>query len=183
MTSSLRSGACWGLSITWLRDCFAADPSAAGVGLTQGTNAHEALIAHDDRANQFVSGASDDNNISNGVFMISKGKFDASRDTLADGAPSASAGIALSKAMSITSAMSSIDGDYHGMIVIAMAQGRHAMAVARCQGRWALFDPNAGTWVYTGNGGAPVQFSSLLKDVFESYRVSAVSLFKLTNMY
>ena len=185
MTSSLKSGACWGLTVAWLRDCFSIDPGAAGVAMTEGSaKAHEAVIAHDARGNQFLSGTSDDNNIMNGVVMMSSGQFDAARDGLVDGAVSAGAGIAMSKAMAITAAMSSADGDYHGMIIFTCSWGRHAMAVAKCNNTWALFDPNHGTWTYASDsGGAPVPFGKLLKDNLESYRVTEVNLFKIAKLF
>ncbi|CAD6552065.1 hypothetical protein LMG28727_05333 [Paraburkholderia kirstenboschensis] len=184
MTSSLRAGACWGLTVKWLRDCYSGGPSVAGLGITHGTTAHEALIDHANRANQFLSGSSDDSNLSNGIVMLSLGRLDGVRDTNADANIGAGAGmLSLRKAMSITAALTSVDGNYFGMIVFACPIGRHAMAVTKCRNVWALFDPNYGTWTYAGDAsGAPPKFPALLKDNFDSYKVTEVKLLKITRL-
>jgi YopT-type cysteine protease-like protein len=182
MTSALQNGACWGLTMAWIESCDAAGPSAAATALGQGTAALEALIAHSERGNQFLSGASGDNNILNGVVMLSKGKFDAARDTQADGAVSSRAGVSQSKSMAIVAALLSNVDDYYGLIIITLAAGRHAIAVTKRGRDWALFDPNYGTWSYSGDE-ALTKFPALLKDNFDGYKVTEVNLFKLTRMF
>ncbi|MFC0399209.1 virulence surface antigen [Paraburkholderia rhizosphaerae] len=182
MTSTLKNGACWGLTMTWVRSCESGGASAAAIALGQGTTAHEALITHADRGNQFLSGASGDNNIANGVVMLSNGQFDAARDTQADGAVSSHAGVSKSKSMAIAAALLSKADDYYGLLIISLAGGRHAMAVTKRGSEWALFDPNYGTWRYSGND-ALTKFPGLLKDNFDSYKVTEVNLYKLTRLF
>jgi hypothetical protein len=184
MTSSLKKGACWGLTIRWLRDCFSGGPSVAGLGINNGTTAQEALIDHAERANQFLSGVSGDSQIPNGIVMLSLGRLDGARDSRIDNATGSSAGVlSIGKAISITSALSTDGANYIGMIVFTCAIGRHAMAVTKWRNVWALFDPNYGTWTYAGDAnGAPTKFSTLLKDNFDSYKVTDVKLYKITRL-
>ncbi|CAB3775851.1 hypothetical protein LMG28614_00096 [Paraburkholderia ultramafica] len=184
MTSSLKKGACWGLTVRWLRDCFSGGPSVAGLGINHGTTGHEALIDHSERANQFLSGISGDSQIANGIVMLSSGRLDGARDSRIDNPAGSSAGLlSMSKAISITSALSSDGNNYFGMIVFTCAIGRHAMAVVKWRNVWALFDPNYGTWTYAGDAqGAPPKFSALLKDNFDSYKVTEVKLFNITRL-
>lgn len=183
MTSSLKAGACWGLAVTWLRECYSAGPSVAGVSLTHGTTAHEALLQHAKYANQFLTGVNDDNNILNGVTMLSNGSLGGDRDSYFDSFRTNGVALSVGRGPAITTAMSVQPANYFGLLVISLIGGRHAMAVAQYRNVWAFFDPNYGTWTYPGKAnGAPVQFRKLLEDNFEIYKVTEVKLFKIERL-
>ncbi|ASW03528.1 YopT-type cysteine protease domain-containing protein [Paraburkholderia aromaticivorans] len=184
MTSDLAKGACWGLSVKWLRDCFSGGPSVAGLGITHGLTASEGLKDHAQYGNQFLSNSSDDNNLSNGIVMLSQGRLDGERDTDADN-PVAPGMLSLGRAMSISATLTKANGNYFGMVIFACSFGRHAMAVTKWRNVWALFDPNFGTWTYVGDsrGGAPAKFATLLKDNFDTYKVTDVKLLKIKRLF
>ncbi|MCA9706705.1 MAG: hypothetical protein KDK70_12710 [Myxococcales bacterium] len=172
MTSDLRKGACWGLSVQWLLECVSGSPSVAGLAMTVGTTAYEAILRHAEHANEFLAGTDDDASIGNCTLILSGMKLDAVRRDIVDTKGH------LTTAVSIIAAMD--ERIFHGLIVLSCPRGRHAMAVANYRNTWALFDPNFGTWTYAGCAmGAPTSFSRLLVDVFEYYAVTEVKLFTI----
>ncbi len=174
MTSSLGKGACWGLSVRWLQECISSGPDVAGLAMKTGTTAHEALMSQAEHGNQFLSGMSDDDSIFNCTFMLSQNTLIANRSPISD------TGEHMNTAVSIIAAMQS--NTYHyGLIVFSCAKGRHAMAITNRCNSWSLFDPNFGTWFFTGNheGGAPFSFSELLVDNFSHYSVDEVKFFTI----
>lgn len=181
MTSPLRNGACWGISIRWLQECIRKGPAFASHILQKGFPPLEAIINHDRHANEFVacSNMNPEDQICAVSFALSAQRFPLETEPCII----SSTGGHYNIAASTINAIHKINekNSFYLMIIQCGARfrwDRHAIAIAKVGAFWAIFDPNLGTWILIGRKEQPPRnFLRLLVDHFRYYQAKKVLFF------
>ncbi|CAA0123675.1 Uncharacterised protein [BD1-7 clade bacterium] len=178
MTSSLKDGACLGLTVRWLVEASTTNPSVAAIALTHGAGAQEALISHARFTDSHRRNDTEfDSTVVHRIIKMSSYKLKANPVSISTN------GRYIDTAVSMIAAMSDEKSNL-ALVTFNGIFGYHCIALGNVRNVWTTFDANEGTWTFAGDAkGAPTRYSQLIVDIFNEYQAKNIRFFQTISMF